>query len=274
MSRTLSEDVLFITLDSCRYDTFLKAYNSGELPSLGSVGPLHRAYSPSYYTYGSHSSFWMGFTPGVIGSSSPFLNPKAGKVFRMQFSGHSSSDDGYCLTGSNIIEGFRNLGFKTIGTGSVDWFNPSSETGAILGQPFDSFYFSGNTWSLRSQVLWLEHQLSGISDHQNRFVFLNIGETHVPYWHEGASWEMRPSPCIAFGGSRCDAELSAFRQLSCLQWVDKQLGPLINRFLGSTILVCADHGDCWGEDGLWEHGISHPMTLTVPLLLRLRGRSF
>ena len=35
--------------------------------------------------------------------------------------------------------------------------------------------------------------------------------------------------------------------------------------------VCADHGDCWGEDGLWEHGISHPATLTVPLLLRVRG---
>ena len=142
MPRTLSEDVLFITLDSCGYDTFLKAFNSSTLPNLGSVGPLHRAYSPSYYTYGSHSSFWMGFTPGVIGSSSPFLNPKAGKVFRMKFSGHSSPNDGYCLTGSNIIEGFRNLGFKTIGTGSVDWFNPSSETGAILGQPFNSFYFS------------------------------------------------------------------------------------------------------------------------------------
>ncbi len=272
MDRSVSEDVLFITLDSCRYDTFLKSLNSGCLPNLAPVGPLHRACSPSYYTYGSHSSFWMGFTPGVVGASVPLLNPKAGKIFRMQFSGHSSLDQGYCLEGSNIIEGFRRLGFRTIGAGSVDWFNPATETGALLGQPFDSFYFSGNTWSLSSQLDWLNQQLINIPQNLNRFVFLNVGETHVPYWHEGASWDKRPSPCIAFGGTRCDADKSAYRQRACLEWVDVQLRDLLQMFMNSTILVCADHGDCWGEDGLWEHGISHPMTLTVPLLLRLRGK--
>ena len=30
-------------------------------------------------------------------------------------------------------------------------------------------------------------------------------------------------------------------------------------------------GDCWEENGLWEHGVSHPSTLTVPLLMRVRG---
>ena len=36
-------------------------------------------------------------------------------------------------------------------------------------------------------------------------------------------------------------------------------------------MLTADHGDCWGEDGLWEHGISHRRTLEVPLLMRVRG---
>ena len=36
-----------------------------------------------------------------------------------------------------------------------------------------------------------------------------------------------------------------------------------------AVIVCADHGDCWGEDGLWEHGVSHEKTLEVPLLFRL-----
>ena len=46
---------------------------------------------------------------------------------------------------------------------------------------------------------------------------------------------------------------------------------LLKLFSNSTILICSDHGDCWGEDGLWEHGISHEKTLTVPLILRSKG---
>ncbi|HET7177341.1 MAG TPA: hypothetical protein VFI63_01500, partial [Solirubrobacterales bacterium] len=61
------------------------------------------------------------------------------------------------------------------------------------------------------------------------------------------------------------------RQRACLEFVDGLLAPLLARFAGATTVLCGDHGDCWGEDGLWEHGISHPMTLAVPLLIRLRG---
>ena len=87
-----AKDVLFISLDSCRYDTFAAVYGAGLLPQISAVGPLHRAMAPSYFTYGSHAAFWMGFTPGVIGSVEPWLNPKAGKLFRMAFAGHAGKD--------------------------------------------------------------------------------------------------------------------------------------------------------------------------------------
>ena len=47
--------------------------------------------------------------------------------------------------------------------------------------------------------------------------------------------------------------------------------PLLEGFREATTVLTADHGDCWGEDGLWEHGISHRRTLEVPLLMRVRG---
>lgn len=53
--------------------------------------------------------------------------------------------------------------------------------------------------------------------------------------------------------------------------MDHQLEPFLDRFRDGAVLLCADHCDCWGEDGLLEHGISHPATLTVHLLLRVRG---
>ncbi len=265
-------DVLFITLDSCRYDTFTHCHRVGSLPFISSVGPLHRAISPSYFTYGSHAAFWMGFTPGVPGTSDKWLNPKAGKLFRMVFSGFPGKhESGFQLDGNNIIEGFRRSGYATIGSGAVDWFNNLTETGSVLTTPFDDFFFSGNTWSLEKQLSWLDSRLAKIPSDQSKFVFLNIGETHVPYWHEGASWDRWPSPCVPFGDTTSSFKDCRYRQRSCLEWVDSKLAFLLNSFLESTILVCADHGDCWGEDGLWEHGISHPCTLTVPLLLRVRG---
>ena len=133
--------------------------------------------------------------------------------------------------------------------------------------------FAGNTWSLADQLAWLNAELAGTPEDQPVFCFLNVGETHVPYWHEGAPWECWPSPCVPFGGPTCSPIESARRQRACLEWIDTQLAPLLKRFADGTVLLCADHGDCWGEDGLWEHGISHPATLTVPLLLQVRGEA-
>ena len=61
------------------------------------------------------------------------------------------------------------------------------------------------------------------------------------------------------------------RQRACLEHVDSLLTPLLESFRDATTVLTADHGDCWGEDGLWEHGISHRRTLEVPLLMRVRG---
>ena len=265
-------DVFLVSLDSCRFDTFRTAQLAGEVPNISAIGPLHCAQAPSYFTYGSHAAFWMGFTPGVVGSDQPWLNPKAGKLFRMAYAGSPGRDEeGFCLEGSNLIEGFRQSGYRTIGSGAVDWFNPATETGAVLGAPFERFHFAGNTWSLQQQLSWIENELADALPEQPIFCFINIGETHVPYWHEEATWERWPSPCIPFGGADCNAIESARRQRACLAWVDLQLSSLLHRFCDGTVMICADHGDCWGEDGLWEHGISHPSTLTVPLLLRVRG---
>ncbi len=263
-----AENILFITLDSCRYDSFLRAH----APHLRQVGPLHKALAPSHFTYASHAAFWVGFTPAVVRSCTPWLNPKRAKLFRMVHGPHGRNpDEVFRLEGSNLIEGFKRKGYRTIGSGAVDWFDPTTETGAVLGSPFDQFFFPGNSWSLLRQLDWIQSQLQEIPVGVPSFVFLNVGETHVPYWHEGAEWERWPSPCVPFGGPGCSAEDSQRRQVACLEWVDRMLAPLLLRFSPGTVLVCADHGDCWGEDGLWEHGVSHWATLTVPLLLRVRG---
>lgn len=255
--------ILFITLDSCRYDTFLAA----DAPNLKAVGELHRAMAPGNFTYGSHAAMFVGFTPGIAGRAEPFINPKFGKIFKIAGAGFPGKGTEFMtLAGRNIMDGLKRQGYLTLGSGAVGWFDPQTETGQHLTRDFDQFYFPGNGHSLVKQLDWLTERLSTAD--RPIFAFLNIGETHVPYYFEGAPWPLEVNPCVPFAGTN-DATECRRRQTACLEFVDARLAPLLHAFSGSSIIVCADHGDCWGEDGLWEHGIHHGKVLEVPLLFRL-----
>jgi membrane-anchored protein YejM (alkaline phosphatase superfamily) len=260
----MSPSILFITLDSCRYDAFVEA----RAPNLKALAPLHRAQSPSHFTYGAHAAFFMGFTPGDASRQEPYVNPKYGKIFRMQGGGHPGTTPPYLtLDGHNIIDGLKKNGYRTIGTGAVNWFNPQQPTGRVLSADFEAFAYAGGA-ALKKQLEWIDSQLAQVAPRTPVFVFLNLAETHVPYYYDNAPWDSSYNPAVAFGENNDAAECRR-RQVACVEWCDQVLEPLLARFANDTVIVCADHGDCWGEDGLWEHGVSHEKTLEVPLLFRL-----
>lgn len=255
--------ILFVTLDSCRYDAFVEA----RTPNLSSIGPLVRAQSPSHFTFASHAAYFMGFTPGNPLLREPYVNPKYGKIFLMQGGERGPAAPYLTLSGRNIIDGLKNIGYRTIGSGAVNWFNPDKPTGRVLSQDFDAFGYSPGP-HVNKQIEWIEGMLAKVEPDAPPFVFLNVAETHVPYYHDGAPWDRGYNPCVAFGDDN-DADEARRRQVACIEYCDTALVPLLERFADGTVIVCADHGDCWGEDGLWAHGVSHPKTLEVPLLFRL-----
>lgn len=260
--RATRDSVLLITLDSCRFDTFESAW----APALKSVSRLYKAQAPSHYTYGSHAAMFTGFTPG-ISEKRRFLNPKFARLFRLDRAGRQGvAEPGFSMSGDNIVDGFRRAKYRTIGSAAMGWFDPASPVSFGLRHGFESFQFQ---WGIEGQMRWLEGQLAS-SPGSDEFVFLNVGETHVPYYFEGAPWARDDNPCKPFQTLDRSAECRE-RQRRCCEYLDTKLAPLIERFFDSTIFVCADHGDCWGEDGVWEHGVSHGMTLTVPLLIRYKG---
>jgi hypothetical protein len=261
-----SSSFLFITLDSCRYDTFARA----RTPNLDGIGQLHRALAPAAFTFASHAAMFVGFTPWVPGTAEPYLNPKFARIFKLVGTGFEGNGREFvALEGRSIVQGFRRLGFATIGSGAMGWFDPSSPAGRLLSDDFEEFWYAGGQ-GLEDQLAFANRALENVDGRRPAFVFLNIGETHVPYHFAGAPWDRDPNPCLPFGTEN-DATECRRRQVACLEWVDEQLARLIARFGDASILVCADHGDAWGEDGVWEHGLPHPKVLEVPLLLRLRS---
>lgn len=258
--------ILLITVDSCRYDVFASAC----LPNLRSIGPLHRAQAPAHFTLPSHAAIFAGFTPGCAELAEPYLNPKYAKIFRLIGPGVPGKAQEFAtLPGRNIIDGFKRIGYRAIGAGGVGWFRPDTLSGRSLSVDFDEFFWGGRTWALPAQLEFLQARLA--DSERPVFAFLNIGETHVPYYFEGCGWDLKRNPCTPFARDN-DAAECCRRQTLCVEYVDRLLAPLIAAFSNSTIIACADHGDCWGEDGLWEHSVFHPKIFEVPLLMRLGQR--
>ena len=259
------DSLLLITLDSCRFDTL----SSCSVPVISGVGPIHKVMAPSYFTYASHAAMFVGFTPGDGLSQEAIVNPKCGKLVRLHGGGSPSrANDRFVLRGRSMMEGFNNAGYLTAGTGAVKWFDDSSDVGRLLVQDFQHYMYAGNAWSLRKQLQWLSETVGGAR--RPVFAFINIGETHVPYYYEGAPWSNADVTCRAFASSNNAVE-SARRQAACLTWVDQAIAPLVGAFSKANIMICGDHGDAWGEGGVWEHGFHHPKVMEVPMIFRVSG---
>jgi hypothetical protein len=257
------DSLLLITLDSCRFDTL----SSCSVPVISAVGPIHKVMAPSYFTYASHAAMFVGFTPGDGMSQEAIVNPKCGKLVRLHGGGSPSrANDRFVLRGRSMMEGFNNAGYITAGTGAVKWFDDSSDVGRLLVQDFQHYMYAGNAWSLRKQLQWLSETVGGAR--RPVFAFINIGETHVPYYYEGAPWSNADVTCRAFASSNNAVE-SARRQAACLTWVDQAIAPLVGAFSKANIMICGDHGDAWGEGGVWEHGFHHPKVMEVPMIFRV-----
>ena len=222
-----------MTIDSCRYDTFENA----NIPNMKKIGPLHKAMAPANFTYGSHAAMFVGFTPGIAGVKESFLNPKFGKVFKMIGPTFPAKGTEFItLQGENIIQGFNDLEYTTIGSGAVGWFNPKFITGRVLGKDFQHFFHPGNSHSLKKQLEWLSSKIQEFSD-KPLFVFLNIGETHNPYYYDGASWSKDEKICESFSENN-DAEKCRMRQKKCLEFIDKKIKDLLDLFSDASIFLC------------------------------------
>jgi len=162
---------------------------------------------------------------------------------------------------ANIIRGFYDLGYSTFGCGALDWFKHPN-----LYSPFQEFVYTGI--DILSQVRFMESRLQGIDS--SFFAFVNIGETHEPYEFGGlvvppllSRTVMRSFKDLGFLQDEFD------KQVAAIEHVDVQFGKLLELVAKASektlVIVCGDHGDCFGEDGLYGHGFYHPKVMEVPL---------
>ena len=135
-----SHDVLFITLDTLRYDAAQRCFLEGRLPVLSRHLPAdgwELRHTPASFTYAAHQAFFAGFLPTP---ARPGPHPR---LFALAFAGSETIDantfvfDGH----ADIVHGFASQGYHTLCIGGVGFFNLANPLGRALPGLFDEAHW-------------------------------------------------------------------------------------------------------------------------------------
>jgi hypothetical protein len=250
--------ILFITLDSLRYDVARTAYDDGLTPRLAALlpeGGWERRHTPGTFTLPAHIAFFSGFLPKLPQPEQP---PRLWECRPPAFK--TVSPETFVFDAPNLLRGLAQHGYRSICIGGVTYFSRETPLGSVLPDLFDEDHWrpefcSAEPDSTRHQV---DHALVIAERHEKRpvYLFVNVSATHVPHAHY-------------LGESR---ETLASQQ-AALAYADTHLSRLITTLTTKRrwlIILCADHGDAFGEDGYHGRGIAHPVVMNVPYAAMIR----
>jgi arylsulfatase A-like enzyme len=260
-----TENFLLVTYDSCRFDS----YEAAKTSVVDAYVVARKAWSQATYTYPSHASMFQGMLPHVF-TDEEYYNRFVRQLWRKEHRKVGGAPAvGFPSTVKSIIDGFNRMGYYTCAAAAMGWFRNNM----FLQQHWQSFTWTGI--DARKQVAWTKDQ---ISRHRSRpfFAFINFGETHAPYRFgddvKGSEGAVMARPKNRKSTMVEDWQLDEERwrsQVACVEFLDAQMGELLTFFseMGRdvTVVMCGDHGDCLGEDGLWGHGFYHPKVMEVPM---------
>ncbi len=249
-----ASDILFICLDTLRYDVAVQEEAAGRTPVLNQYGPWQKCQAPGNFTYPSHHAMFAGFLPcrydakNVADRELLFFPQSIGL-------GKKPPEGAYGFSGSTIMEGLAKEGYETWCVGGVAFFDKRSDIGRVFPGYFQKSWWNPSFGcpvkdSTKNQVDFI---LKKLSDAEKRiFLYLNVDAIHYPnyFYLEGASNDSVSSHAAA------------------LRYVDGELGRLFEGWKaergGAFVICCSDHGTCYGEDGCQFHGINHPVVNTIP----------
>lgn len=251
-----SQDILFVCLDTLRYDAAVEEQEAGGTPVLDRYGPWEKRQAPGNFTYPSHHAMFAGFLPCDYDARS--LADREMLFFPRQIGmGNKVPQGAFGFRGSTIMEGLAEEGYDTWCVGGVAFFDKRSDLGKVFPGYFKKSYWNPSFGcavkdSAKNQVDFLLKRLAGADPKEKIFLYLNIDAIHYPnyFYLEGARQDSLES------------------HKASLRHVDGQLGRLFEGWKetrgGAFVICCSDHGTCYGEDGCQFHGINHPVVNTVP----------
>jgi hypothetical protein len=248
-----THDILFVTLDTLRFDVAARLHAQGHTPNLSAHLPngWEWRHSPGNFTFAAHAAFFAGFLP------TPAAPGKHPRPFALRFPGsETTTDETAVVDAPDIVAGLRSVGYYTICVGGVGFFNKLTPLGRVLPGLFDESHWSPQLGvtdprSAENQVNLALARVAEQPRSRRVFLFVNVSAIHQPnrFYLPGATDDTIESHAAA------------------LEYVDGHLGRLFAglRARGPWLcVVCADHGTAYGEGGYTGHRVAHPVVWDVP----------
>lgn len=269
---------IIVILDSCRYDTFVKARPK----IMKKLGKVERRFSYASWTAPSHYNLLMGLLP----HNSP-KHVFASEYYKRDFLKFSDRLGIEGIEFKSLIPKLyfpsflkEKMGYRTNAMVSLPVLNPKT----ILNNGFDSYKLMEHHNDMRAMVQQMKFSLD-----QPSFYLLNVGETHYPYALPDEPAENWPRISGVHGvfkhfsddmvGGKLRKSKDKFfdeekleqlrqRQVRAVQHCDKVVEELFDIVPKNTyITITADHGELFGEMGYFGHGpINHEKVFEVPFL--------
>lgn len=246
-------DIVFVVLDTLRFDVADDAMRSGETPNLQRIlGRWERRLTPACFTYAAHQAFFAGFLPVP---DRPGIHPR---LFACAFEGSQTIDARTrVFDAANIVAGLAASGYRTVCLGGVGFFNPATALGRVLPSLFQEAHFdrtlgvtdpdsARHTFELGARIL------DQAPRDERLFLYVNVAAIH------------QPNHFYRSDGQTLDDKVS---HRAALRYVDDCL-PILERAIAARDhtfgVFCSDHGTAYGEDGFFGHRAPHPVVNTVP----------
>ncbi len=262
---------ILVILDSCRFDSFVKAAP----PTVLKLGDLEKRWSYASWTAPSHYNLLMGLmphtSPSQVFASEHYKNEYLKYNERL---GTDGIEFKQLLPHLFMPTLLKQLGYTTHALVSMPVLNPRT----ILNRDFDAYQLMPKHNDMEAMLddLWFDPE-------QPAFYLLNVGETHYPYAlpHEDPSqWphvsgvngvlkrlDLKDDLDSPFFDEAKLRELQ-HRQIEAVRYLDTVFEKLFDLVPDNTyITVTSDHGELFGEAGYFGHGpIQHDKVLEVPFL--------
>jgi len=258
-----SHDILFICLDTLRYDVALAEQENGGTPTLNQFGDWERRSAAGNFTYPSHHAMFAGFLPTPISATPMTKRPMLffPKGIGM---GNASPPKSFAFEGATFIQGLEKVGYETICIGGVSFFDNRSDIGKVFPA-----MFSQSHWHPRygcgikeSPDFQIDKAIEAISELTSEnpdsriMMYINICAIHYPNYFYLTDYKKGQKDGL-------DSHAAALR------YVDERLPRLFEAFRkrGNTfVIACSDHGSCYPEvdDGYLFHGFNHDTVNVVP----------
>ncbi len=250
-----SHNILFICIDSLRYDIAYQEQENGGTPVLNRYGKWQKRQAPGNFTYPSHQAMFAGFLPVEDGIAEMRRREKL--FFSEDIGmGRKAPAGAYHFKHATWIQSLAEEGYMTCCVGGVSFFDKRTELGSVLPSCFQHSYWHPSFGckikdSATNQIDFCVRKIGQIPTEQRILLYLNISAIHYP------------NHFYIDGGKRDSVEAHA----AALRYVDGELGRLFEAFAArgdAFVICCSDHGTCYGEDGVWYHGVNHPIVMAVP----------